>query len=457
MRKILSKIREKEIGFCFCGTGRPPHWGGILWGVDPFLTITAYGRQVTIQERGKTTTFEADPLLELRKLLDRYSTEAPHPFPLPRGERVEGEGKSYGAAVGFLGYELWSSLGLGIESQRGPTELPTLFFGFYDKMDHFPFFSPKVRGGGRGSDLESFSNLSRNAYMDRIKKIQIYIAAGDIYQANLTQRFTIPCSASLAQAFLGLCKNHPVPYGAYLRCGDLEILSNSPECFLKYDPQTRVLETWPIKGTRPRGATTVEDARLCEELLTSTKDRAENLMIVDLERNDLSRVCEIGSVQVPKLCEARSYGTVHHLVSQVRGRVREDCDRIDILRACFPGGSVTGAPKLRALQILEELEPSPREVYTGAIGYLGFDGSLHFNVAIRTAWRIGDKLCYAAGGGIVADSDPEKEYEESLLKATILQWILRFPLTLGPLPSGERKKKKGESMSFSSSPLWGED
>jgi para-aminobenzoate synthetase component 1 len=334
-------------------------------------------------------------------------------------------------------------------SQRGPTELPTLFFGFYDKRSREeiplnpPFLKGEIGGLRQKRELESFSNLSHEEYIGRIKKIQSYIAAGDIYQANLTQRFTIPYSTSLSQAFLSLCENHPVPYGAYLRYGDLEILSNSPECFLKYDPQARVLETWPIKGTRPRGATTSEDARLCEELLTSAKDRAENLMIVDLERSDLGRVCETGSVEVPRLCEVRSYGTVHHLVSQVRGIVRKDCDRIDILRACFPGGSVTGAPKLRALEILEELEPSPREVYTGAIGYLGFGGSLHFNVAIRTAWRIGDKLCYAAGGGIVADSDPEKEYEESLLKASILQWIVKDTPHLYSSPQrGEEKKKR---------------
>ncbi len=409
---ILSKMKGKEVAFCFHSThGESPYWGEISWGVEPFLSMTAYGDQITLQEGKKLSTFKKDPLWTLRELLDRYSVAG-----------MEGR------AVGFLSYELWSTLGLGIKSQRDHRGFPSLFFAFYEKIWNSPS-SSFISGRGSSpffpSYLKSFSSLSHQEYIHGVGKIQNYIAAGDIYQANLTQRFTIPCSVSLSQAFLTLCEQHPMPYGAYLRCGDLEILSNSPECFLKYDPKTRILETWPMKGTCPRGLTSSEDFQLREDLLSSSKDRAENLMIVDLERNDVGRVCETGSVEVPKLCELRSFGTVHHLVSQVRGVVRGDCDRIDILRACFPGGSVTGAPKLRALQILEELEPSPREVYTGAIGYFGFDGSMHFNVAIRTAWRMGSQLCYAAGGGIVADSDPEKEYEESLLKASILQLILK--------------------------------
>lgn len=409
--EIIANIEERSFGFCLHARGgEEPNWGGVSWGWDPFLVITAYGNRVTCWEKEDVLTLEGDPLSVLGGWLDRYSGAS-------------------GGAVGFLSYELWTHLGWGIESNRTFSEFPTLFVAFYEKIHTAaldPSPPPPLRGGiDKGSlpSLEPFSDLSRERYLRAVERIQKYIAAGDIYQANLTQRFTIPSAVSLSGAFLEISRGHPVPYGAYLCTPEFEIVSNSPECFLKYDPRSRVVETWPVKGTRPRGKEREEDARLRQELIDSPKDRAENLMIVDLERNDLGRVCETGSVEVPRLCEIQTLGTVHHLVSQVRGLCREDCDRIDILRASFPGGSVTGVPKLRAMQILNSLEPTPREVYTGAIGYFGFDGSLHLNMPIRTAWRFQGRLHYASGGGIVADSDPEKEYEESLLKASILHWI----------------------------------
>jgi para-aminobenzoate synthetase component 1 len=226
------------------------------------------------------------------------------------------------------------------------------------------------------------------------------------------------------EMYLRLRERNPAPYAAFLNLGDSQIVSTSPECFLTYDPISRLLETRPIKGTRPRGSTPNEDERLARELAASEKDRAENVMIVDLERNDLGRVCEFGSVEAPELFTIESHPTVHHLVSTVRGRLRGDLGAVDLLTACFPGGSITGAPKIRAIEIIHELEPVRRGVYTGSIGYVGFDGSVNLNIAIRTA-VVKDGMCrFHVGGGIVADSDPEMEYQETLDKARALLEVL---------------------------------
>jgi anthranilate/para-aminobenzoate synthase component I len=207
----------------------------------------------------------------------------------------------------------------------------------------------------------------------------------------------------------------PAPFAAFIDAGAFQILSASPECFLQI--RNREVITRPIKGTRPRSADPDQDARLAEELLGSEKDRSELVMIVDLERNDLGKVCEYGSVRVPRLCELESHPTVHHLVATVAGRLREDVSALAALHACFPGGSVTGAPKIRAMEILDELEPARRGFYTGAIGYAGFDGSAQWNIAIRTMVTTGRAVTFSAGGAIVADSDPAAEYEETLHKA----------------------------------------
>jgi len=209
-----------------------------------------------------------------------------------------------------------------------------------------------------------------------------------------------------------------------LRYADFAVLSSSPERFLRYEPRGRLIETRPIKGTRPRGRDGAEDRALAAALEASEKDRAENLMIVDLERSDLGRVAEIGSVVVPRLWQLESYATVHHLTSTVRARLGADCDIVDLLRATFPGGSITGAPKIRAMQIIDELEPVARGVYTGAIGYIRFDGSMDLNVAIRTMVLKDGLASFHVGGGIVADSDPAMEYEETLHKGAGMARVL---------------------------------
>jgi para-aminobenzoate synthetase component 1 len=246
-------------------------------------------------------------------------------------------------------------------------------------------------------------------------RIREYLAAGDTYQVNLAQPFVAAFSDSACTLFARLACVHPVPYGAYLDCGDFQIVANSPELLLRR--RARRLETRPVKGTRPRGGDPGTDAAEANALLASAKDRAEHVMIVDLERNDLGRVCEAGSVAVERLLALESHPTVHHLVSTVSGRVATGVSLAAVLGAVFPGGSITGAPKVRAMEIIAELEPTCRSVYTGAIGYLGFDGAMDTSIVIRTFIVKEGTAYFQVGGGIVVDSDPEREYRETLAKA----------------------------------------
>ncbi len=266
------------------------------------------------------------------------------------------------------------------------------------------------------------SNLSDAAYAAAFERVQAYIRAGDCYQVNLAQRFAAPAEGDPWAAYCRLRESNPAPFSAYLKTPFGEVLSSSPERFLSL--RHGQVETQPIKGTRPRGANATEDAALRQALSQSEKDRAENLMIVDLLRNDLGRVCRPGSIQVPGLFATETYASVHHLVSTVRGELRDGEDATSLLRACFPGGSITGAPKIRAMEIIEELEPHRRGVYCGAIGYLGFDGAMDTNIAIRTIVHSAGQVRFWAGGGLVVDSDPEQEYRETFDKAHRLIQLL---------------------------------
>ena len=261
-------------------------------------------------------------------------------------------------------------------------------------------------------------NFTRGDYLRAIQRAKDYIAAGDIFQVNLSRRFEARISISAPELYLRLRRINPAPMAAYLGGGDFAIVSASPERFLQVRGDR--VETRPIKGTRPRGRSPDEDAALAQELLRSEKDAAELAMIVDLERNDLGRVCSYGTVRVTRPKALESFPTVHHLVATVVGRLHAGCDRTELLKATFPGGSITGAPKIRAMQIIDELEPTRRSVYTGAIGYLGFDGGMDLNIAIRTFLVQGDRAWFQAGGGIVADSQPESEYDETAQKARAL-------------------------------------
>ena len=248
-----------------------------------------------------------------------------------------------------------------------------------------------------------------------VRRALDYVAAGDVYQVNLAQRFRVRSALPPFDAFLRLRAAQPVPFAAFLDCGDFAILCGSPERFLRV--RGAAIETEPIKGTRPRGADDDADRALREALCADAKERAEHVMIVDLERNDLGRVCETGTIHVPSLMRIESFATLHHMVSTVRGTLRPEVGLGELLRATFPGGSITGAPKIRAAQVIAELEHAPREIYTGAL--FRFRGARDFDsaIAIRTAVARDGEYAYHAGGGIVADSDPVREHRECLLKA----------------------------------------
>ncbi|MBX3495488.1 MAG: aminodeoxychorismate synthase component I [Parvibaculum sp.] len=357
-----------------------------------------------------------------------------------------------GGAAGFFGY------GLGRTLERLPAEvppfatddqhLPDMALGFYDAVLAFDMVERRAlliatHTSERAARLRAryeaatrlpqtphiasaaiTSNFTRAAYETAVARVIDYIHAGDIFQANLAQRF----EAQLAYddtpyaLYLRLRDASPAPFGAFFNFGAGAILSSSPERFLAC--RDGAVETRPIKGTRPRGSSPEEDRRLAAELMASEKDRAENVMIVDLLRNDISRVCADGSVTVEKLCALESFANVHHLVSTVRGELRPGATPADLLAACFPGGSITGAPKLRAMEIIAELEPAARGPYCGAIGYLGADGAMDTSIAIRTMVVKGRRVTFQAGGGIVADSDPAAEYDETLAKARDMRHVL---------------------------------
>ena len=259
------------------------------------------------------------------------------------------------------------------------------------------------------------SNFDRPGYLRAVRRTIEYIHAGDCYQVNLSQRLLHRADLDPLDLYRRLRERNPAPFAGYYDMGEFVIASASPERFLRVE--NREVETRPIKGTRPRGATSEEDRRHIDDLLRSAKDRAENVMIVDLLRNDLGRVCEYGSVRVPAVCRLETYEHVHHLVSEVRGRLRADLGPVDLLRAAFPGGSVTGAPKVRAMEIIAELEPTARGPYCGSLGYIGFDGTMDTNILIRTFTVGRGWVQFPVGGGIVADSVPEDEYAETLHKA----------------------------------------
>ena len=258
------------------------------------------------------------------------------------------------------------------------------------------------------------SNFTKEGYMEAIRRAKEYIRQGDIYQVNLSQRFSIKCSYSPLLYFLLLSRINPSFFSAYLNFPPLTVVSCSPERFLYLE--NNVIQTRPIKGTRPRGRNKEEDEFFKRELEESEKDKAELVMIVDLERNDLGKISKKGTVRVKSLREIEAHPTVFHTVATIEGEVKKELTPLDILRACFPGGSITGAPKIRAMQIIEELEPTRRSVYTGSIGYISFHGRMDFNIAIRTIIFKEGYAYFQVGGGIVADSSPEKEYQETLDK-----------------------------------------
>jgi para-aminobenzoate synthetase component 1 len=358
-------------------------------------------------------------------------------------------------AGGVLGY--W---GYGLEGQPGtlpdlaavPGALPDLAVGIYDwalVLDHQQQTARLVshqRFVGTAELLadilhrlkqpprslpDSFrvlgkitSNFTPASYARAFSAVQSYLQAGDCYQINLAQCYSAPATGDACGAYLALRSLSPAPFSAFLNLPHAQILCASPERFLRV--RNGSVETRPIKGTRPRGRDAQQDHRLAEELRNHPKDRAENLMIVDLLRNDLGKCCAPGSVRVPELFEVETYANVHHLVSTVEGKLAAGRDALHLLRDCFPGGSVTGAPKKRAMQIIAQLEPQHRGIYCGAIGYVGFDGNMDSNIVIRTLVHSGQEVRCWAGGGIVADSNVQAEYQETLDKAAAMLKLLKL-------------------------------
>jgi para-aminobenzoate synthetase component 1 len=278
-----------------------------------------------------------------------------------------------------------------------------------------PTYPAEEVSGARAIDLRS--TFTHRGYLDAVARVREYIVAGDIFQANLSQRFQCPRPEPQFELYRRLRRRNPAPFAAYLGFADLGVLSASPERFLRLDPAHSLVETRPIKGTRPRGLGPMHDAALGRALAESAKDRAENVMIVDLLRNDLSRVCRPGTVRVPELFALEQHPTVHHLVSTVLGELAPGATPAALIRATFPGGSITGAPKVRAMEIIAELEPTRRGVYCGSIGYLSVTGAMDTSIVIRTCLAVHGQIYFQAGGGIVADSDVELEYRETLDKA----------------------------------------
>jgi para-aminobenzoate synthetase component 1 len=280
-----------------------------------------------------------------------------------------------------------------------------------------------VSGIERAEKIGLRSTFTHSGYLDAVARVREYIRAGDIFQANISQRFQGAFEESSFELYRRLRQRNPAPFAAFLGFDEVTVLSASPERFLRL-AEGRVVETRPIKGTRPRGLGPMHDAALGRALAESAKDRAENVMIVDLLRNDLSRVCRPGTVRVPELFALEHHPTVHHLVSTVLGELAPEADAVDLIRAAFPGGSITGAPKVRAMEIIAELEPTQRGVYCGSIGYISATGAMDTSIVIRTYVALGGQVYFQAGGGIVADSDVELEYRETLDKARGLIEVL---------------------------------
>ena len=448
---VFDRIHSRPFSF-FLDSGMDKYKLGrySFMGHSPFLILKSKGEKIEITMGTETYIKTGNPFRIIESIIRHYrirSDTVSPPF--------------IGGGVGYFAYDLCHFIERLPATVVDDLGFPDCYFCFYDKVlaydhqedrwyisitdcdgtmgsesgktikDHIRETEDEIlaeleESGMQKSDSVNMprfkpvleSNFTRESYLRAVKKAKEYIFAGDIYQVNLSQRFHAKLPMEPYRLYKKLRSINPAPFACYLNFGDITIVSSSPERFLKVEGDKA--QTRPIKGTRPRGKDDCEDNRLKEELIKSEKDRAELNMIVDLERNDLGRVCDYGSVKVTEHAVAETYATVFHLVSTVEGRLLPWHNYIDLLKACFPGGSITGAPKIRAMEIIDELEPTARSVYTGSIGYLGFNDHIDLNIAIRTFLIKGDDVYFQVGGGIVADSTLEGEYEETLDKAKAL-------------------------------------
>jgi para-aminobenzoate synthetase component 1 len=456
--ELFELFRGEPFSF-FLDSGMDPKKLGhySFMGGSPFLVLRSRGKRVTINRGKEREELKDNPFEVLRRLLKLYRLDSRPPV-VPFA----------GGAVGYLSYDL----GHFIERLPGKAlddlQLPECYFGFYDLVlvfdnlggkayivsTGFPEVAPqrrKKRAAERLNEIKTKlgslrrsrrrkspltqeritlkGNFTHQGYVNAVEKARQYIIAGDIFEVNLSQRFEAELAITPYELYQRLRGINPSPFAVYLGFDDVQVVSASPERFLRVRGDW--VETRPIKGTRPRGKTAAADKALADELLNSIKDRAENIMIVDLERNDLGRVCRYGTVRVTELAILETFPTVFHLTSTVVGRLKRGKDVIDLLKATFPGGSITGAPKVRAMEIIDELEPTRRSVYTGSIGYLSFNGNLDLNIVIRTLLVKGRKAYFQVGGAVVYDSDPEAEYRETLDKGRALVKALNMRTSYG--------------------------
>ncbi len=422
--RLYQSLRDLPWAFWLdSGSGMHLDYGGRyhILVADPRIRIVSNNGLTTLQHPDGGTEQTREPVLDVVR--EALGPQQPSDSKLPFS----------GGAVGYFSYDFGRRL-QGLPVAQGG--MPEVAVGIYDwalivdAQEHDCWFAGK--SGAEKELLARMENpapLPENAwipgepvpetspaqYASAFDRIQHYLREGDCYQVNYAQRFSAPFAGDSWPLYLAMRSANPSPYGACLSFPFGDILSSSPEQFLAL--RDGRVTTRPIKGTRPRGDAASQDRKLAMELEQSAKDRAENLMIVDLLRNDLGRVCVPGSIKVPELFKVESYPTVHHLVSTVTGRLAEGEDALSLLAACFPGGSITGAPKHRAMEIIQELEAYPRQIYCGSIVRIGFDGNMDSNIAIRTLQIDHGRVSYHAGGGIVADSGREQEYQESLDKA----------------------------------------
>jgi len=422
-------------------------------GSEPFLVMNSRGSEITLVRGQEHEVQHGNPFDTMGKLLELYKLDyCPAPVPF------------VGGAVGYFSYDLCHFVEHLPSTAIDDLKLPECYFAFYDAIFAFDHLEgkaylvatgfPELEEGQRlkrarmrleemknwlypghsvievsqspeqNEEITLKSNFTPEEYIKAVNRVREYIAAGDVFQVNLSQRFQADLEIPPYELYKILRKVNPAPFASYLNFPGVAIVSASPERFLKV--QGDLVETRPIKGTRPRGRDPVEDQSLARELSHSIKDRAENVMIVDLERNDLGRVCRYGTIKVTELAILEIFPTVFHLTSTIVGRLHRGKSDIDLLKATFPGGSITGAPKVRAMEIIDELETTKRSVYTGSIGYLSFNGDLDINIVIRTFVIKKGRAYFQVGGGIIYDSDSEAEYRETLDKAKALVQALQL-------------------------------
>ncbi len=402
----------------------------------PIETIEAKDKLITVTNWEQKLSFKQAPFKILQSRIESW---------IPHAEHVDGLPPFQGGAAGLFGYELGKYIQSIEEQNPSSSRMPDMAIGIYDQVlahdhhSHKTYFITHARNAREAEkkrdfllniyqgtykvpaykpfELEWRSNFDKAGYERAVQHVIDYIIEGDIFQANLSQRFEaeLPVGFDPLAHYLNMRELNPAPYGAYMNIGAIKLASVSPECFLTV--QDNHVTTCPIKGTRPRFSSAAEDEAAANGLRDSKKDQAENTMIVDLMRNDLSRVCKPDTLKVSKLCDLESFSRVHHLVSTIEADLQYNKSAIDLLRVCMPGGSITGAPKIRAMEIIEELEGVARGAYCGSLGYIGFDGYMDSNILIRTLVYDQNTVSLGAGGGVVYDSDPASEYQETLDKA----------------------------------------